>query len=74
MYKRRASSPKAVSEEREVGNSAETYSEQASARDAEQHSTPSGSSSVTLAKLELPSHSPTSASGLCKNTIQEGKR
>jgi hypothetical protein len=35
----------------------------ASARDAEQRSTPSGSSLVTLAKLELPLHSPTSASG-----------
>jgi hypothetical protein len=35
----------------------------AGARDAEQHSTPSGSSLFTLAKLELPWPSPTSASG-----------
>jgi hypothetical protein len=35
----------------------------ASARGAEQHSTPNGSSLVTLAKLELPRYSPTCASG-----------
>ena len=35
----------------------------ASARDAEQHSNPGGSSLVTLANLELPQYSPTSTSG-----------
>jgi hypothetical protein len=48
---------------REVGTQLSRNLSKGSARDAEQHSTSGGSSSVTRAKLELPYHSPSNASG-----------
>jgi hypothetical protein len=54
LYNRRACSSKAGSEEREGATQLSRTPSKASARDAEQHSTPSGRSLVTLAKLELP--------------------
>jgi hypothetical protein len=55
LYKRRACSRKAGSEERERwATQLSRTPSKASARDAEQHSHLSGSSLVALAKLELP--------------------
>jgi hypothetical protein len=63
LYKRRPCSPKVGSEEREGATQLSRTPSKASARDSEQPHTPSGSSLVTLAKLELPQYSTPSTSG-----------